>query len=128
MKFKLLNLLLILSSLLGYLEWGGGNHILLVQAEAEIVNKLFTDPRSVLHPFILFPMAAQVILLFTLFQNKTNKKWTYISIAGLGLLLGFMFIIGWMILNFKIILSTVPFLVIALLTIREYRQTSKIGE
>ena len=126
MRFKILNLLLVLSSLLGYLEWGGGHHLLLIQAEGEILTKLFTNPMSVLHPFILLPMIAQVILLYTVFQVRPSKRWTYIAIGGLGLLLGFMFIIGWMSLNIKIILSTLPFLVLALLTIREYRKTPNL--
>ena len=53
MKSKILNLLLIVTSLFGYLEWGGNNSILLFQAEADIISKLFTDPTSVIHPFIL---------------------------------------------------------------------------
>ena len=126
MKLKILNFLLLLSSLLGYLEWGGGHHLLLIQAEGEILTKLFTNPMSVLHPFILFPMIAQLILLATVFQATPSKHWTFIAIGGLGLLLGFMFIIGWMSLNFKIILSTIPFLVLALLTIREYRKTPSL--
>lgn len=71
MKSKLLNFLLIVTSLLGYLEWGGDNHIFLFKAEAEILSKLFTDPLSVLHPFTLLPLAGQIILLITLFQKKT---------------------------------------------------------
>jgi uncharacterized protein YacL len=124
MKSKIYNALLLLTSLLGYLEWSGGNHIFLLQAEAEIISKLLQGSTSVVHPFTLLPLLGQILLLITLFQQKTSKILTYISIGGLGLLLGFMFAIGLMVLNFKILLSTIPFLVTAILTVRYYRSES----
>ncbi len=122
MKSKILNSLLIITSLLGYLEWSGNSHSFLFQAEGEIILKLFADPISVLHPFTLLPMTGQVILIITLFQKNPSKLLTYISIGGLGILLAFMFVIGIMTLNFKIIISTIPFIVVSALTIRHYRK------
>lgn len=122
MKSKILNLLLIITSLLGFLEWGGNNHTFLFQAEAELLSKVFTDPISVIHPFTILPLLGQVILIFTLFQRTANKILTYISIGCLGILLGFMFVIGFMSLNFKIILSIIPFFVVFILTIRHNRK------
>lgn len=122
MKSKILNSLLIITSLFGYLEWSGSSRSFLFQAEGEIVSKLFTDPISTLHPFTILPLLGQVILLFTLFQKKPSKTMTYISIGGLGILLIFMFIIGLLSLNYKIIISTIPFLVVSILAIRHYRK------
>jgi len=123
MKGKILTSLLIVSSLFGYLEWGQNNHMLLFQAEAEIITKLFTDPLSALHPFTVLPLLGQVLLLITLFQKRQSKILTYIGIGGIGILLALMFLIGCMELNFKILFSTVPFLVLAFLTIRYHRKT-----
>lgn len=122
MKSKILNILLIITSLFGYLEWGGGNHVFLFTGEIDIIKKLFTNPTSVIHPFTLLPFAGQILLLITLFQKTTNKILTYISISGLGLLLGFMFIVGLMSMNFKIIISTIPFLIVSILAIIHYRK------
>ena len=122
MKSKILNFLLIIFSLIGYLEWSGNQHIFLFEAEIEIFSKLFTSPISVLHPFIVLPIAAQFILLFTLFQKKPSKKLTYISIFCLGILLGFMLIIGIISLNYKIALSTIPFIVVSLVTMLHHRK------
>ena len=124
MKSKILNLLLILTSLIGFLEWGKNNKLFLFQAEAEIISKLFTDPISVIHPFTIFPLVGQILLLFTLFQKKPNRMVTFISIGAIGILLSFMFVIGLISLNYKILLSTIPFLVIAFLTIKHYRNKS----
>ena len=121
MKSKVLNFLLIFSSLFGYLEWSGNNHLFLFEAEAEIFSKLFTDPVSVLHPFTVLPIVGQILLVITLFQKTPNKTLTYISVAGLGLLLGFIFIVGLMSINFKIIISTIPFIVLAIFVIRHHK-------
>lgn len=120
MKSKILNSLLIITSLLGYLEWGGNSHLFLFQAESEILSKLFTDPVSTFHPFTILPLIGQTILIVTLFQKTPSKILTYISIACLGILLGFMFVIGLMSLNYKIIISTIPFIVVSVFAIRQY--------
>jgi hypothetical protein len=73
-KTKLINGLLIITSLLGYLEWGKSNHMFLFQGEIEILSRLFVDFRSAIHPFTVFPLLGQVLLLVTLFQ-KQPRKW-----------------------------------------------------
>ena len=122
MKSKILSGLLIITSLLGFLQWGKNQELFLFQAEAEIITKLFTDTMSVIHPFTLLPLMGQLLLLFTLFQNPPSKKLTYVSIGALGLLLGFMFIIGILSLNYKILLSVIPFWITAIMTIRHHRK------
>lgn len=107
---KLPNLLLIIFSLFGYLEWGQGQHSFLFQAEAELFSKLLTNPADVIHPLTVLPFLGQVLLLVTLFQKKPSKILTYLGIAGLGLLFGMMVLAGIFGGNIKIILSTLPFL------------------
>jgi len=119
MKIKILNLLLLITSLFGYLEWGKGNHSFLFEAEYEVLYKLFTDPRTAVHAFSLIPLFGQILLLVTLFQAKPVKILFYVAICSLGLLLGFMFLIALLEMNFKILLSVLPFIVIAIFTIRE---------
>ncbi|MBP6624006.1 MAG: hypothetical protein KA198_02475 [Chitinophagaceae bacterium] len=125
MQLKLLNFVLIVSSLIGYLAWGGNQHMYLFQAEAEIISKLFTDPLSVLHPFTIFPMLGQLLLLVTLFQKKPSKVLTIISLIGLGILLALMCFIGIISSNLKIIISTLPFLVTATITMIYLIRTRK---
>ncbi len=126
MKAKILNLLLIITSLFGYLEWSGNNSSFLFQSEYDVLTKFFTEPKTVVHPFTIIPLVGQILLLITLFQKKPSKMLTYIGIACLGLLLGFIFFIGITSLNFKILISTLPFLATAIYTIfylRKQRQT-----
>jgi len=122
MKSKILNFLLILFSIFGYLEWSGKNHMFLFEAEIEILSKLFINPKSVIHPFIILPVISQFLLLFTLFQKTASTKLTYISIFGLDLLLGFMLFVGLVSLNYKIVISTIPFVLLSILTILHHRK------
>jgi len=101
LRNKILTLLLILTSLLGYLEWGKGNESFLFQAEIEIFLKLFTDPESVAHPFTLLPLAGQLLLFITLFQKRSSKVLIYVGLLGIGILLTFMFVIGLLSVNYK---------------------------
>ena len=121
MKQKLLNLGVIVTSLMGYLAWGKDNNMFLFQMEAEIVEKLSSSPGSVLHPLIVLPLFGQLLLVITLFQARPGKWLTYAGIACLGLLLGFMFIIGIIGFQYKILLSTLPFLIVAFFAVRNLR-------
>lgn len=122
MKSKVLNGILLLTSLLGYLEWGGGNGSFLFQAELDIVRKSFSDPTSAFYPFILIPMGGQIMLLVTLFQKHPGKLLTFTGMGCIAILLFFMFFIGLIGMNYRIVLSTTPFLIASIITIRHYRQ------
>ena len=122
MKSKLLNFLLITFSLFVYLEWSGNHHIFLFEAEIEIFSKLFTSPKSVIHPFIVLPLMAQFLLLFTLLQKTPSKKLTYIGVFGLSLLLYFILLIGLISINYKIVISTIPFVFLSIITILHHRK------
>ena len=121
-RSKILNLSLIITSLVGYLEWGGGNEMFLFQGEIEIILKFISNPSEVIHPFTLLPLLGQLLLLITLFQKNPSKIITFLGMAGVGLLLLFMFVIGLISLNFNVLASTIPFLVIAILTINYHRK------
>jgi hypothetical protein len=122
MKQKVFILLLILSSLIGYLEWGGKNSTFLFEAEAEVFSLLMTEPLVAIHPLTLFPIAGQLILLISLFKKLPSRFWILVAIASLALLLGFMFVIGLISFKYKILLSTLPFFLFAFLTIRSFKK------
>jgi hypothetical protein len=120
MKSKILNTLLIISSLFGFLEWGQNKKMFLIQVEAEIFSKILKDPGSLIHPFILLPLLGQILLLLTLVQKNPNKIMTYIGIGGIGSIMALLFLIGCLNINFMILFSTIPFLVISFYTIRHH--------
>lgn len=122
---KLLNLLLILTPLAGYLEWGQGNASFLFEAELEVLANLFTNPSAAIHPFTILPMLGQLILIFTLLQKQPEKKLTFTGIGCIAILILFIFFIGISSLNYKIVLSTVPFLAVGTITILHYSKIRK---
>src|SRR5688500_4036596 len=122
MKRKILNGLAILTSLLGYIEGGGGNSMLVFQGAWEVLRKLVSEPVTAGHPFTLIPLHGQALLLVTLFQRNPSRWLTYAGLACLSLLLLLMTFIGVISLNYKIFLSTVPFIVTAIFATMEARK------
>lgn len=114
---KLLNILLIVTSLIGYLEWGNNQHMFLFQVESDILFGRPANSDTFLHPFVLMPLLGQLILLFTLFQKTPSKALTYIGLFSLGFLLLLLFFIGITGPNFRILLFSVPFIVTGVLVI-----------
>lgn len=128
MKIKWLILALIITSLFGYLEWSGGQHSFLYETEYQILSEAFTKPASFFHPFIILPFIGQLLLLLSLFFIRYRKWLIWAGMAGLTLLLGFMAIIGILSLNWKILLSVVPFfscVVAMVITLRKNNAPTK---
>ncbi len=113
---------LILTSLIGYLEWGGGNHAFLGEIEFEVLSKLISDPVSAIHPFTILPLVGQIILMITLFQKEPNKRMSHIGIALIAFLFVFVLFIGLLSMNWKVMLSTLPFIILAVMHIRISRK------
>ena len=125
MKARVLNFLLLATSLCAYLEWGGKQHLFLFQAELMLFSKLMHDPLAILHPMIVLPFIGQVLLLITLFQKKPNKLYTILSLIFLGMLIIFIFVVGLLSLNMKITIASFPFIVISILILKQIRTRRK---
>ncbi|MBK9285864.1 MAG: hypothetical protein IPM51_16335 [Sphingobacteriaceae bacterium] len=110
MKIKILILLVILTSFIGYMEWGDKNHSLLIQAEYEVIRNLFSNPLAVLHPITIIPLFGQLLLFISLFLKKPNRILIYTGVCCLGMLMGFLFAIGLSVLNLKMFVASLPFI------------------
>lgn len=115
-------LLLLLSSLIGYLEWGGGNHGFLFELELVVFQKLWNSPASAIHPFTILPLVGQVLLLVTLFQKKPTKALFIAGLVCLSTIILMLFAIGLMSMNWKIIVCSLPFLIIAVVAVIDLRK------
>ena len=108
---KLMILGLLVTSMLGYLEWGGNHKMFLFQVESELLVKLFHDPLTVLHPFTILPLLGQVLLAIALFRPQ---KWLILGgIASIGVLMLLILTIAILGLNWKSGLSSLPFLTLS---------------
>ena len=124
-KTKVFIALLIVSSLLGYLEWGTDQHSFLFQVELEVLSKLRSDPGGILHPFVIIPLLGQLLLLIALLKTNPKAWLIYAGIGCLSLLLGLLLFIGIIGSNLKIAGATLPFFILAFLTIRHLRAIRK---
>ena len=125
MKLKLYLLALLMSSFFVYLSWSKTSSAFLFQMEYEILAKLFSDPLSVLHPFTIIPLIGQVLILISLLQKQPNNLVMKLGIGSLLFLIGFIFIVGLLSLQLTIIISTVPFISLAILNFLEIKRNSK---
>lgn len=118
---KLLNLLLLLTSLLGYLEWGAHKEFLF-EIEYDLIHYwLFTGSPSadeLTHPAVVMPLVGQVLLLITLFQKTPSRRLMYFGMAGIGALMLFIMVVGIAALRWKIFISALPFIITAIAAIR----------
>ena len=119
MKNKIIYLFLLVSSLIVYLEWGQHNHSFLFQAEISLFLNILKNPIATLHPLTIIPLIGQVLLLIIFFQKKTNPAMLYTSLGCLGILIGFILLVGIFSLNFKIIGSTIPFIICSIWSIKQ---------
>jgi len=116
------NFCLLLTSLVGYLEWSGGQHGFLFQLEYVLIAKASHDPGSILHPFVLVPLSGQLIILYTLFQKMPGRVLTLVGLACLSLIILMLLLVGALALNVKIIISTVPFIITAVFVLQKNRK------
>ncbi|MBL7712301.1 MAG: hypothetical protein JNL13_07560 [Chitinophagaceae bacterium] len=117
---KLLNTGLLLSSLIGYLEWGTDQRSFLFQVECTLFFQPACD--SLGHPFILLPLIGQALLLITLFQKTPSRYLSLIGLALLSLIMLFLFVIGIMSGNVLIAGSTLPFIACGIFVLRAHRK------
>jgi hypothetical protein len=125
MKLKLYLSALLISSFFVYLSWSKTSSAFLFQMEYEILAKLFTNPSSVLHPFTIIPLIGQILLLISLLQKQPNNLVMKLGIGSLLFLIGFIFIVGLLSLKLTIIISTVPFISLAVLSFLEIKRNNK---
>jgi len=115
---KFLPLLILLSSLFGYFEWGGGNSGYLGSLEYDLIRKGMSSS-ELFHPFILLPLCGQILLLVSLFYPK--RALVIAGILLLSVIMLMILLVGILSLNFKIILSALPFIVLSVFYIIKSR-------
>jgi cobalamin biosynthesis protein CobD/CbiB len=124
-SLKIKHVLLLLSSLFVYLEWGGEQSVFLFMAEAAILKNLLTAPSENSHPMIVLPFIGQVLLLVNILKKEMSDGMAQWGLGLLSVLILFVTFIGIWTANIKIILSVIPFLVTATLLLREIHTSKK---
>lgn len=125
-SLKVLLVLLLITSLMGRMEWGGGQRLFLFQAEWDVLKKMFSAPREVLHPFILLPMAGQLLILIPVLQAIPSKVLVYAGIAGMALLMGMLLFIALLQLNWYMLICAMPFFIVSIMVIKKFRKLNHL--
>lgn len=123
---RTINIALFFSFLFCYLEWGSGKSDFVFQMEYEVIAKSLQGT-NVLHPLIILPFLGQLILLFTIFQKTPGKKLTFIGIGLLAILVLMFLLVGILALNFRIIVSTFPFIVTSVYCLIYYKRRRQLN-
>jgi len=114
---KLLNTCLLLTSLIGYLEWGKGQHSFLGQVEYDMIFGVKQHSENFMHPFVLLPLLGQLLLLITLFQKTPTRILTLTGILCLGTIMLMILVVGSLSLNIRIIASALPYTILAIIAL-----------
>ncbi|HAP00680.1 MAG TPA: hypothetical protein DCQ93_02035 [Bacteroidetes bacterium] len=115
-------LLLLISFLFCFLEWGNNHSSFIFQLEYEILMNTNQASENFMHPLILFPFIGEILLLILIFKKKPKRWLIIISILFPGILVMMILLVGLLSLNIKIICSAIPFLITAILILRSMNQ------
>lgn len=109
---RLINLGLLISFLFCYLEWPPNNAAFIFQGEYEVFSNTKNWVSNFTHPLILLGLLAQLILIYAVINPKINRKMNHLGVAVLTPIVLLFFVVGFLSLNTKVIVSTLPFLVL----------------
>lgn len=127
MTNRLINIGLVLAFFICYMEWGGGNSSFVFQSELQIFTQSESWRDNFAHPIILAGLIGQLILLFAAFKNPPSRKLTWAGILILSPVVLLIFLAGALSLNWKMVVSTLPFLALVVVFWRNGR-TPKSGD
>lgn len=118
----LFNIGLIIAFSIGYMQWGGGNSAFIFETEYEILFKQKSLTDTLTHPIILAGLIGQLALLYSAFAKKPIKIVQLVGIISLSLVMFFIFLAGLLSLNFRILASVLPFIVLCILYFTRYQK------
>ena len=109
---RTLHILAIIASFLCcYLEWGDRSAFLFQMVSDVFVQSRATDNFS--HPAVAIPLAGLVLLFISAFLRKPRRWMMWAGSILPGLLVVFILLIGLLGGNWRIAVSTLPFIVLA---------------
>ena len=108
-KFKYFKIaLLLLSTLVPYLEWGKTQSAFLFEIEWLVFKSIFVNPFSIVHPLILLPLFGQLLILdFGVFIPRFYP--VLFGIVLVSALILFILFVGIFSINILVVLSCIPF-------------------
>lgn len=119
---RILNILLLLTFQIGYMEWPPHNSMFVFEAAYAILSKTESLISNLTHPIILLGLLAQLALLMAAIVPNFNKKINAVGIVILGLLLLLFLWISLLSKNIKMFAATLPYLSISVYYFWNYKK------
>lgn len=119
---RLLNLALLIAFQFCYLEWPPNNAMFIFEGEIEIFSKTESWISNFTHPIILIGFSTQIVLLLGAILPNINSKLNNVAVLLLGALVLLFAFVGLLGLNYKIIFSTLPYLILAVIYFVKFRK------
>ncbi len=110
---RLVNAGLLVAFSVCYLEWGKDNAAFIFQVEYTIFSKESGLMQTLTHPVIMPGLIGQILLIVSMLKKTPGKIINLTGILLLGLIVLFLLLIGILAVNYKILLSTVPYIILA---------------
>lgn len=122
MNNRLINIGLVLAFFICYMEWGGGNSSFVFQSEYQIFTQSASWRDNFAHPIILAGLLGQLLFLYAAFKKTPSVKLTWAGILILSPVVLLIFLAGALSMNWKMVLSVLPFLALAVMFWRNNRK------
>lgn len=122
MNNRLINFGLVIAFFLCYMEWGGGNSSFIFQAEHQILTRSEGWRSNFTHPIILAGLIGQLLLLYCAIRGNASKKLNWLGILILAPVVLIIFLAGALSMNWKMLLSVLPFIGLVILFWRNNRR------
>lgn len=113
-QLRLTNLLLLVSFFFVYLEWGKGNSAFLFDVLREIIAHKSDPLKTLTHPIVLSGIIGIGALVSCILMPKPNRWLNLLAVSLPALIVLFISLIGAFGLNYRIFISTLPFLILTL--------------
>jgi len=118
---RILNLALVIAFQICFLEWPPSNSMFIFQGEYLIFSIKEQLIDNLIHPIILTGLIAQLILLSGFLLPRINKMVNTLGVILLGIVVLLFFVVGLITLNYKIALSTLPYLGLTIVYFVKFR-------
>ena len=119
---RIINIGLVLAFSLCYMEWGQGNSSFIFQTEYTLFTESEKLLSSITHPLILAGLIGQTLLLISATRNTPNRIANMAGILILSPVVLLVLLAGGLSLNVKMIISALPFVVLAVIYFLKYRR------
>ena len=96
-----------------YLDWGHEGGEFIWQLESSFFARYDDSSALLVNIFVILALIGQVLLIIATIKSKPSRQVTIYGIAFLSVIVILVFIMGLVVSNAKIILSTLPFLTLA---------------